>query len=145
MTLKETEKYKDKVLVAIDYGEARTGLAIGINGSVTPMRTIDSKDMATTAALVAKQCKQNKAALVVLGLPLDYDQKETGQSIKVRQFAKMLKIYIGIPITFCSEIGTTVEAAESQELELVRSLKRREDSVSAAIILKRYFSETLGF
>jgi putative holliday junction resolvase len=145
MTTKEAERYKDKTIVGLDHGDARTGLAIGINGSVTPMRTIESKDMHTTASLVAKQCKQNKAALIVLGLPLDYDQQETQQSLKVRQFAKLLKVYVGTPVIFCNELGTTVEASESPELELVRSLKKREDSVSAAIILKRFCSETLGF
>lgn len=135
-------KYQDKFIVGIDFGDAVTGLALGKNGSVTPVRAVESKDNMTVVKEVIRLVKENEASSVVLGLPLSYDHKETPQSVEVRRFAKILKTRLGIPVMFVDEFGTTREAVtEAIGEELPQKARRRVDSISASIILKRFFSD----
>ncbi len=142
MTNSTESKYKDKFIAGVDFGDAVTGLALGKNGVVTPVKSVESKDSMTVVKEVIRLVKENKVSGVVLGLPLSYDHKETPQSAEVRRFAKMLKTRLGIPVMFVDEFGTTREAtAEAIGEELPQKARRRVDSISAAIILKRFFSD----
>jgi len=86
--------------------------------------------------------KQNKVVALVVGLPLGYDQKDTPLSLEVRRFAKLLKTRLGIPIILIDEFGTTQEAlADAIIEELPQKARRKVDSISASIILKRFFAD----
>jgi putative Holliday junction resolvase len=91
---------------------------------------------------ICKLVKENKASAVVVGLPLSIDGKETGQSMEVRRFAKILKIHSGTPVIFVDESGSTNEAEEEAiDAGLPQKSRRKVDSISAALILKRFFAD----
>ncbi|MFH1295457.1 MAG: Holliday junction resolvase RuvX [bacterium] len=141
MTSNQESSYKDKFVVGVDFGGSVTGLALGKNGFVSPIRSVESKDVMTVIKEIIRHTKEQKASAVVLGLPLTVDQKETAQSIEVRRFAKLLKSHIGVPVLFMEEYGSTQEAVrDAIEGELPQKARSRVDSLSAAIILKRFFS-----
>ncbi len=141
MEYKES-KYKDKYIVGVDFGDARTGLALGKNGIVSPARVEESKDPMAVVQQIMRFVKENKASAIVLGLPLSYAQKETVQSVQVRRFAKILKTRLGIPVIYVDEFGSTQEAmTEAIGDELPQKARRKVDDISASIILKRFFSD----
>lgn len=135
-------KFTDKTLIGVDFGDATTGLALGKNGVVMPARSVESSDVMTVVKEIIRLVKLNKASGVVVGLPLSYDHKETLQSAQVRRFAKILKTKLGMPVMFIDEYGTTREAIQDAiGDELPQKARRKVDSISASIILKRFFAD----
>jgi putative Holliday junction resolvase len=134
--------YTDKFVAGVDFGEATTGLALGKNGAVTPAGSVPTKDKLFAVQQILKFAKENKVAALVVGLPLTSGGKETGQSLEVRRFAKLLKTRLGIPVRFVDEFGSTAEAEEGAlEAGLPQKARKKVDAISAALILKRFFSE----
>lgn len=129
-------------VLGIDYGETNIGLAFGRAGLVTPLRVVPGKNPHTAVSQIARVMKEYSISRVVMGLPLTLAGKETPESLKVRQFAKLLRSKIKMPIEFINEFSTSKEATKVMLNQGV-SQKRRQtkDHYSAAIILKRYFRE----
>jgi len=142
MTQELESKFTDKFVVGVDFGDTNTGLAFGKNGAITPVRSVMSKDKMFAVAQILRLAKENKASAVVVGLPLSIEEKETPQSIEVRRFAKILRTRLGIPVLFVDEFGSTNEAeAEALDAGLPQQSRKKVDSISAALILKRFFSD----
>jgi putative holliday junction resolvase len=134
--------YQDKFLIGVDFGEATTGLALGKNGVVTPVRAVDSRDKMTAVQEIMRLVKENKAVLIVVGLPLSITRKETPESIEVRRFSKLLQTSLGTPVAFVDEFGSSREALrDAIEGELPQKARKKVDSISASIILKRFFTD----
>jgi putative holliday junction resolvase len=141
MTEEKASKYNNKFVVGVDFGNATTGLAFGKNGVVTPVRSVMSKDKMFAVQQILRLVKENKASAVVVGLPLSIDGKETRQSTEIRGFAKILKTRLGTPVILVDEFGSTNEAEEEAIDEgLPQKARKKVDSISAALILKRFFS-----
>lgn len=132
----------EEVLLGIDYGEKNTGLAFGRAGAVSPLTILDSRDEGQLLAQIGRFVVENKISKIIMGLPLTLDGKETQQSLKVRRFTKILKIKLKKPVEFVSEFGTTKESIQ-RAIKTGVSKKRRQtnDDLSAALIIKRYYSE----
>jgi putative Holliday junction resolvase len=136
------EKSKNEIVLGIDHGESRTGLALGRNGLASPIRTVSGKSENEIVNEIAKTAVQNKVQKVVIGLPLSHDGKETTQSRKVRRFSKLLKIRMKLPTEFVDEYGTTGDAeTESFNAGLSKKSRRTIDHYSATFILKHYYSQ----
>jgi putative holliday junction resolvase len=134
-------KFTNKHVVGVDFGEVTTGLALGKNGLATPVKAIMSKDRMFAVQQVCRFAKENNAAAVVLGLPLSIDGKETKQSIEIRRLSKILKTRLGTPVIFVDEFNSTNEAEEEAlDAGLPQKSRRKVDSISAAVILKRFFA-----
>ena len=132
----------EEMLLGIDYGETNTGLAFGRVGLVLPLEVLNSKNDDFLISEIARAVADHRITKIIMGLPTDVEGKETKQSLKVRRFAKLVRIKAKRPVEFVSEYGTTDEAMESAIRSGI-SQKRRQtsDHYSAAIILKRYFRE----
>lgn len=132
------------IVLGIDYGETNTGLAFGriSNGLTSPLEVLDSRDVEALIAKIGRYVVENRVTKLIVGLPLTLDGKDTPQSLKVRRFSKLLKARLKKPVAFVSEHGTTQEAIEGA-IKSGFSMKGRKknDNLSAALILKRYFSE----
>jgi putative transcription antitermination factor YqgF len=78
--------------------------------------------------------------LIVFGLPDSFDNKDTKQSIKVRQVVNNLKKYIKIPFDYISEYGTTSEALANGIISNMsrKNRNKRNDHYSANLILRTY-------
>lgn len=133
---------KEEILLGIDYGETNIGLAFARNGLVAPLRIVQAKHKDTAVHEIANACHQNKCTKVIIGLPLTENKKETAESIKVRQFTKLLKVYIKIPIIFEDEFLSSAEALQETLTNGLSKKRRRSiDHYSAALILKRYMEK----
>lgn len=127
--------------IAVDYGEARTGLAECDPGEiiVTPITPqIEEKSMNKAAQAAADIARARGAGALVVGLPRNMDGTEGARAGKCRRFAARLAAAAGIPVYLWDERRTTVSAAAILSGNDVFGQKRkaRLDSVSAAVILE---------
>ena len=134
---------KEQITLGIDYGETNIGLAFGRLGLVTPLKVISGKNSQVAVQEIARVVIENKVTQLVFGLPKNVDGHETPQCLKVRQFAKLVRVYLKLPTAFVDEYMTTHEAL-GEAIDMNISMKRRKslDDLSAAIILKKYYRET---
>ena len=97
--------------IAVDYGDARTGLAEcdpgeQIAAPITPQ--IEEKSMNRAAQAVAAAAFRRQAGGVVLGLPKNMDGTEGARAAKTRRFAQRLADACGMPVVLWDERRTTV-------------------------------------
>lgn len=129
--------------IAVDYGEARTGLAECDSGEVivTPITPqIEEKSMNKAAQAAADIAREKGAGCLVVGLPKNMDGTEGARAGKCRRFAARLANAANLPVILWDERRTTVSAAAILSDNDVFGARRkaRLDSVSAAVILESY-------
>ncbi len=132
------------IIMSIDYGRARTGIAVCDKDEVvaSPVTTIKEYNMDSLAAKVTELAREKKAQELVLGLPRNMDGSEGESAANVRVFREKLMALCDIPVTLRDERCTTVTAYEYLNMNNKRGKKRKEvvDSVAAVIILEDYLS-----
>lgn len=131
-------------ILAVDYGDARTGLAISDTSELlaTPLPQIEEKSMNKAAAAILEAARDQKAEMIVVGLPRNMDGTEGSRAQKTRKMAAILERDGQLPVRFCDERRTTVTAA-AQLSEVGTFGKKRKkilDSVSAAVILESFLA-----
>lgn len=131
-------------ILAVDYGDARTGLAISDASELlaTPLPQIEEKSMNKAAAAILEAARDQKAEMIVVGLPRNMDGTEGSRAQKTRKMAVILERDGQLPVRFCDERRTTVTAA-AQLSEVGTFGKKRKkilDSVSAAVILESFLA-----
>ena len=87
-------------ILAVDYGDSRTGLATCdrtefLTTAITPQITLKARNK--VAARVCEVAKEIGAELIVIGLPLNMDGTEGERAIKSRKLAKTVEIWSGLP------------------------------------------------
>lgn len=131
--------------IAVDYGDARTGVAECDAGEVlvTPITPqIEEKSMNKAAAAVAELAARKGAGALVLGLPKNMDGTEGSRAGKSRRMGARLAQASGLPVILWDERRTTVSAAAILAANDTFGAKRKErlDSVSAAVILESFLN-----
>lgn len=130
------------VILAVDYGDARTGVAVcdKFEMLASPVSVIHEKNAEKLAEQIAEIATQKHAEQIVLGLPKNMDGSEGFRAENCRAFATILSEKSGLPLAFQDERLTTVSAHNALNLTDTRGKKRKEivDAVSAVIILEDY-------
>ena len=130
-------------ILAVDYGDSRTGLAISdaselLATPVTPQ--IEERSMGKVADAVCAVAAANGAELFVVGLPRNMDGTEGPRAAKCRKLGDMIAEKSGLPVKMWDERRTTVTAAGilSENGTFGKKRKAVLDSVSAGVILQAY-------
>ena len=130
--------------MAIDYGEKRTGLAIGDEKSrmATPLSTIFTGGALERIAQIGKAIAENEPGALVVGLPLNMDGSDSPASLKCAEFAGVLMEKFEIDVYLVDERQTSLIADEQMAMSgLTRKQKKnRRDSLAAANILRIFFA-----
>jgi putative Holliday junction resolvase len=128
------------MILGIDFGGKRTGLALGdtVTKIATPMDTFTTTGDELISELL-DLIEMEDISKVVVGMPLNENGEETVQSKKVEEFVKDLKSRVEISVTTVDEYLTTKAAAE-----ITRISGGDTDAVAAAKILDEYFSSGEG-
>lgn len=133
-----------KRILGIDYGDARTGIAISdllcsIVGSTT---VIHSRKPEKTLAEIRKLVKENEVGEIVMGLPKNMDGTEGPRAELCRDFAAQVQEATGLPVTLWDERRTTVEAHNILSEHNYHGKKRKNtvDAVAASLILEGYLN-----
>lgn len=142
------------VILAVDYGKKRLGLALSDEYGVTSrpyatwVRINRRRDLARLRELV----RQEKVRRIVVGLPLHLDGTPSEMSAEARSFAVRVERALGLPVELMDErlssweAQETLAAAGSRRQASQRSpIEKRKvplDDVAAAIILRDYLDRT---
>ena len=134
-----------KRIMGIDYGDARTGIAVSdllcsIVGTTT---VIHSRRMDKTLELVHQFIKDNgEIGQLVVGLPKNMDGTEGARAELCREFAEKLGEMTGLPVAMWDERRTTVEAHNILSEHNYHGKKRKDtvDAVAASLILEGYLA-----
>ncbi len=133
-----------KRIMGIDYGDARTGVAISdllcsIVGSTT---VIHSRNTDKTVAQLLELIQKNDVGELVVGLPKNMDGSEGPRAELCREFARKLEQESGIKVAMWDERRTTVEAHNILSEHNYHGKKRKDtvDAVAASLILEGYLA-----
>ena len=129
-------------IMAVDFGDARTGLAICDKTELlaSPVGVIHEKRFEHAVEKVAAAAAENRAEAVIVGLPLNMNGSEGPRAELCRNFAEQLSSNVNVPVRMWDERQTTVSAAGYLNQTDTRGKKRKEviDAVAAVIILDSY-------
>ena len=129
-------------ILAVDYGDARTGLAACDPGEMlaSPVGTVEHWDPQKVAEEAAKAPKEVRAERIVVGHPLNMDGTAGPRAQLCREFAALLREASGLPVVLWDERQTTVTATRYLNATDTRGKKRKKviDAVAATVILESY-------
>ena len=131
-------------IMALDYGDARTGVAISdlLCSIVGTTCVIPSRNRDKAVADIVTICKEYSVGTIVVGLPRNMDGSEGPRAELCREFGEVLKEATGLPIVMWDERRTTVEAHNILSQHNYHGKKRKNtvDAVAASLILESYLN-----
>ena len=131
-------------IMAIDYGDARTGIAISdALGMLTGYTTvIHAYTAEKVAAAIQDLIVQHQVEILVMGYPRNMDGSEGPRASLYKEFAEVLEKKTGIKPVLWDERRTTVDAHRILSANNVHGKKRKNtlDAVAASLILEAYLS-----
>ena len=131
-------------IMAIDYGDARTGVAIsdamGLLAGFTTV--IHSRKSDVVQEELVKLIAAHKVEELVMGFPRNMDGTEGPRADLYREFAAQLEEKSGMPVHLWDERRTTIEAHQILHAggKKMKQHKNTVDAVAATLILEGYLT-----
>ena len=131
-------------IMAIDYGDAHTGIAVsdptGLLAGFTTVITAYRPE--AVAQRVAELARQHGAEELVLGHPVNMDGSLGPRSEKAKAMQILLQEATGLPVILWDERRTTIDAHQIlfQSGKNARQRKKVVDAVAASLILEGYLT-----
>ena len=131
-------------IMAIDYGDARTGIAISdpTGFLAGEAHTIHQRDMDRVVEEICRVAKEYQVERLVLGYPKNMDATLGARAEKSRMLEQKLKEATGLTVILWDERRTTIDADRILSSQGVRGKKRKAkvDAVAATLILEGYLT-----
>lgn len=129
-------------IMAIDYGDARTGVALSDPTGFLAGQTflVKSRKEEVVLAELSALARREGAEELVLGYPKNMNGTVGPRAEKCAALGEKLKEATGLPVILWDERRTTVDAHRILGEQGVRSKNRKDkiDSVAATLILEGY-------
>ena len=129
-------------IMAIDYGDARTGIAISDSlGMLTGFTTvIHEYNKDKVASAIKTLVDTHGVTELVMGFPKNMNGTEGPRADLYREFAALLQECTGMQVNLWDERRTTVDAHRILHANGKREKKHKQnvDAVAAALILEGY-------
>ena len=131
-------------IMAIDYGDAHTGIAIsdptGLLAGFTT--TIDAHRPEIVASRIADLAREHGAEELVLGHPINMDGTLGPRSEKAKAMKALLEETTSLPVILWDERRTTIDAHQIlfNSGKNARQRKKVVDAVAASLILEGYLT-----
>lgn len=129
-------------IMAIDYGDARIGLAVSDALGILcgDAFTLEEWDMARAAKRIAGEVQARSVGTLVLGLPRNMDGSEGPRAQRTREFAALLAAETGLEPVLWDERRSSIEAhailhANGRKM---RDHRKTVDAVAATLMLEGY-------
>ena len=129
-------------IMGIDYGDARTGVAISdllctLVGSAT---VVPSRNTEKAIADIVRLAQENQVGEIVVGLPKNMDGTEGPRAEKSRMVAQRLTDATGREVVLWDERRSSIEAHGILHANGRKEKKHRQtvDAVAASLILEGY-------
>jgi putative Holliday junction resolvase len=133
------------ILLGIDFGDKRTGIAVSDNTRflASARETVTVNGLNDCAEKIAEIAREIGATGIILGLPVNMDGSHGPRAEKCKYLGEVLAEKTGIPVDFCDERMTTMEAARYLGESGTFGKKRKKviDALSAQIILQNYLDK----
>ncbi len=133
-----------KRIMAIDYGDARTGVAVSdlLCSIVGSTAVVNSHNTEKAIADIVAMAQKQEVGQIVVGLPRNMDGSEGVRAELCRSFADRLGQASGLPVAMWDERRTTVEAHNILSQHNYHGKKRKNtvDAVAASLILEGYLA-----
>lgn len=131
-------------VMAIDYGDARTGVAVSdVAGLLTGYTTvIQGRQPGRVAEEITKIAQERQVEELVMGFPRNMDGTEGPRAELYRAFAAMVEEKAGMPVRLWDERRTTIEAHQILHAsgKRMKAHKKNVDAVAASLILEGYLT-----
>ena len=131
-------------IMAIDYGDAHTGIAISDpTGFLTGFTTvINAYRPEAVAEQVASLAREHGAEELVLGHPINMDGTRGPRSEKAQAMKALLEETTSLPVVLWDERRTTIDAHQILMNSGKNAKKRKKvvDAVAATLILEGYLT-----
>ena len=131
-------------IMGIDYGDARTGIAISdmLCSIVGSTAVLNSHNKEKLMEDILRLCQENSVGQIVVGLPKNMDGTEGERAKLCREFAEELAARSGLEVAMWDERRTTVEAHNILSQHNYHGKKRKNtvDAVAASLILEGYLA-----
>ena len=129
-------------IMALDYGDARTGVAVSDENGILCGETlvVAEWDAGRLAERVVELARDRGCGLILLGLPLNMDGSEGPRAEKCRALAEALRSLGAPQVMLRDERRTSVEAHAILHANGRREKKHRRnvDAVAAQLILETF-------
>ena len=129
-------------IMAIDYGDARTGVALSdLTGSIVGSTTvIHTRKEERLLEELERLVRENDVGEIVMGFPRNMNGTEGPRAELYRAFAADLEQLLGMPVRLWDERRTTVDAHRILHANGKKEKKHKKtvDAVAAALILEGY-------
>lgn len=129
-------------IMGIDYGDARTGLAVSdeMNILVGEAWTLNEWNPERVADVIEQEAQKRNVGRLVLGLPKNMDGSEGPRAEKCRDFAELLRSKTDIELVMWDERRSSIEAHAILHANGKKEKKHRKtvDAVAASLILEGY-------
>ena len=130
------------ILLGVDLGKARTGLALCDEGEIlaSPLVVITEHNRDKLVEKIGQAARESQAKKLIVGLPKNMDGSEGESAQNAREIGALLEESTGLPVEFFDERGTTITAHGYLNETNVRGKKRKAvvDAVAAVVILQGY-------
>ncbi|MCE2391279.1 MAG: Holliday junction resolvase RuvX [Proteobacteria bacterium] len=129
--------------MALDYGEARIGVAVSDPTGVfaRPLETIAARGRgAAPVNRIATLVREYDVGRIVVGLPLRFDGSSGSQAERSRAFGARVARRTGLPVDFFDERWSSEQARRALRDTGVpaRKQKGRVDPIAASLILQAW-------
>jgi putative Holliday junction resolvase len=121
-------------VLALDYGAARTGVAVSDPTGMLarPLTVVERAATEAGLAKLAELVRDEEAELVVVGLPLTLRGEHGAQAQETERFVESLRAVLGVPVEVFDERFTTALAGGGGSAP--------EDARAAAHLLSSYLT-----
>lgn len=127
-------------VLALDYGSARTGVAVSdVTGTVArPLEVVRRASSEAGLARVAALVAEHEVERVIVGLPLTLRGERGAQVRETETFVAALERVVSVPVETYDERFTTALAGQAG------SSRAPEDARAAAFLLTSYLERMSG-
>lgn len=129
-------------LLGIDFGTKRIGVSVSDLRQTlsSPLHNYNRSSHEADRQFFCRACQDYEAVGLVIGLPVHMSGDESKKSGEVRAYAKLLKDWTGLPLTYQDERFSSARAGALllQAQMSAKQRKARMDKLAAQILLQDF-------
>jgi putative Holliday junction resolvase len=138
-----------KLVLAFDFGRKRIGAACGdtVSRTAAPLQAVPAGPGGPRWEAIDSLMRDWQPAVVVVGLPYNVDDSESGMTGAARGFAAEIAKRYAVQVALIDERYSSLEAESRLQSARESGLRRRRvakadvDAAAACVILERWFTE----
>jgi len=130
------------MLLGIDYGKKRIGLALG-EKFPKPFLVLDNDSCNAVVEKIKNICTENQVEKIIVGMPEDRGPDSKNIIAEIEKLTAKLKETVSIDIVYEPEPYTSVEAESflKDHKKYDRNDKGKVDALAAALLLEQYINK----